>query len=83
VLVVADLTGDVAQAGPREAGGAFGDDDVRPADGAQVEALVQGAEDAGGQVIARQLAERSGGSGVGHQQRGLLPGGAGAALLGG
>src|SRR5208337_1983916 len=60
VLMVADLPGDLAQAARREAERAFGDRDISPADGVQVEALVQGAEDAGRQVIAAGRASRGG-----------------------
>jgi hypothetical protein len=61
VLVVADLPGDLAEAGRGEAGRALGIGDMGAADGEQVEALIQGAEDASGQVIGRWLARRSGG----------------------
>src|SRR6266571_4107994 len=57
VIVVADLAGDVAEAGPGEPGGALGHDDVGGVvDRAQVPFLVEGAEDAGGQVVAAGLA---------------------------
>ena len=51
VLVVADLPGDLAEAGRDEAGRALRHRDMGTGDGVQVEVPVQGAEDAGGQVI--------------------------------
>jgi hypothetical protein len=46
VLVVADLPGDLAEAGRDEAGRALRHRDIGTGDGVQVEVLVQGAEDA-------------------------------------
>lgn len=53
MLVVADLPGDLAEAGCGEAGCALRYGDVSAADCVQVELRVQGAEDVGGQVIGR------------------------------
>ena len=50
ILVVADLPGDLAEAGRGEAGRALRHGDVGASDGVQVEVLVQGAEDAGGRL---------------------------------
>ena len=49
MVVVADLAGDVAEAGSGEPWRAFRDDDVGAVDGAQVAFLVEGPEDACGQ----------------------------------
>jgi len=77
MLVVADLPGDRAEAGRGEAGRALRHRDMGTGDGVQVEVLVQGAEDAGGQVIGRRLGCRGDGFGTG-QWGSPVPGGADA-----
>src|SRR5271166_1153828 len=76
VLMVADLPGDLAQAARREAERAFGDRDISPADGVQVAALVQGAEDAGLQLLPGGPAGAGLVTGAGSPVRAeLMPGG--------
>jgi hypothetical protein len=53
VVVVAERASDLAKAVPGEPWGALGHDDVGAVDGAQVEFLVEGAEDTCGQVVRR------------------------------
>ena len=62
VLVVADLPGDLAEAGRGEAGRALRHRDMGTGDGVQVEVPVQGAEERG-QVIGSWLGCRVTGSG--------------------
>jgi hypothetical protein len=83
MLVVADLAGDLAEAGRGEAGCPFRHGDMGPSDGVQVEVPVQGAEDAGAQVIGRQLGCRGDGFGVGQRGSPVRGGAARPAPAGG